>query len=113
MSQANLIVAAIAGGAIGFISSVAFLYPKYNDVQQALLERPPIVVMDMAKLAMEALPKTFDKNVSEEHFRNTQILIDQYNEAGYVVLSRQGVVQVPEEFMITLDELPKNIYLNE
>ncbi|MBC8386361.1 MAG: hypothetical protein H8E09_00805 [Gammaproteobacteria bacterium] len=109
--MANLIITAIIGAMLGFISSVAYFMPKYEAVISELNARPPIVVIDMIKLAADAIPLKADRAATEEHFKNTQNVINKYVDSGYIVLSIEGVMKAPDGMMLTTEDLPRNKHI--
>lgn len=111
MSTANLAVSAFVGGVLGFIGSTAYLTPKINLVESELAVRPPVLVVDMAKLAIDAVPRGAGKEAIEEHFRNTQAVITKFRDAGFLVLPRENIISAPADLMLDKEDIPQNTTL--
>ena len=112
MSTANLVVSAFVGGVLGFIGSAAYLVPKINNVESELAMRPQVLVVDMAKLAIDSVPRGAGKEAIEEHFRNTQAVISKFRDAGFLVLPRENVISAPADLMLNKKDLPPNKMLS-
>ncbi|MFC1336969.1 MAG: hypothetical protein G8D89_21630 [gamma proteobacterium symbiont of Clathrolucina costata] len=107
MNNANLVVTAIIGAIIGFGGSFAYFSPKISELEQEVSLRPPVIVVDMAKLALDSVPVGSGKAAIEEHFRNTQAVISKFREAGFLVLSRENIISAPKQLMLDVDDLPR------
>ena len=107
----NLIIATIIGGVFGFGASYAFFLPKIAELHEQIEMRPPVLVIDMAKLALEAVPMGAGQEAINEHFKNTQAIIDSFKKAGYLILPRENVINAPKDLMLNKSDLPGNIYL--
>lgn len=106
MNTVNLVITALVGALLGFMGSVAYLQPEVRKITRELGARAPIMIIDQAKLAADALPVRSSQETRDEHFRNVQSLVDHYVEAGFIVLSRQAIVQAPGAAFIQRADLP-------
>ncbi|MCG7878829.1 MAG: hypothetical protein AB2669_07910 [Candidatus Thiodiazotropha endolucinida] len=112
MSTANLVVSAFIGGVIGFAGSFSYFTPKIGSLEEQVALRPPVLVVDMAKLAVESVPVGSGKAAIEEHFRNTQAVISKFREAGFLILSRENIVSAPNDLMLDAEDIPANRHLS-
>lgn len=108
MSTANLFVSTFIGGVIGFAGSFSYFTPKIGYLEEQVALRPPILIVDMAKLAAESVPVGAGKLAIEEHFRNTQGVISKFRKAGFLILSRENIESAPDDLMLTADDIPAN-----
>lgn len=112
MSTENLFVSAFIGGVIGFSGSFTYFIPKINSLQEQVALRPPVLVVDRAKLAAESVPVGSGKAAIEEHFNNTQAVIRKFKEAGFLILPRKNIVSAPNELMLGMEDIPANRHLS-
>jgi len=108
MQLSNHAISAIVGGILGVGGSASYLLPKINELNNQIAMRPPILVVDMAKLAIEAVPVGAGEEAIQEHFRNTQTVINRFTSAGFLILSRETVISSPHDLMLNQDDLPAN-----
>lgn len=111
MQISNHVISALLGGIIGVGGSAAFLLPKINELNSEIATRPPILVVDMAKLAVDSVPIGAGEAAIKEHFRNTQSVINKFSKAGFLILARENIISSPHDLMLNEDDLPVNSYL--
>lgn len=111
MNTQDTLIAVVIGATIGFGGSVAFLKPKISSLESELAVRPPVLVVDLAKLAVESVPVGSSSEAMDEHFANTRQLIQKFQQEGYIVLARQSTLGVPESFVLHSKDLPTNKHL--
>jgi len=107
----NLVVSSALGAVIAFAISFAYFNPKIDKLQQHADATPPIIVVDMAQLALKSVPIGSDKKAIQEHFKNTQHVIDKFKAAGFLVLSSNSVISSPETLQLSESDIPTNQYL--
>jgi hypothetical protein len=111
MSTANLVVSAFIGGVLGFAGSFSYFAPKIIEMSDQIDLRPPVLVVDMAKLAVDSVPVGSGKAALEEHFRNTQEVVDRFKEAGFLILPRENVLTAPTDLMLGSEDIPANRHI--
>ena len=77
-----------------------------------MLLRPPVLVVDMAKLAVESVPVGSGKAAIEEHFHNTQAVISKFRDAGFLILSIENIVSAPNDLMLKAEDIPANRHIS-
>lgn len=107
----DIIVSSALGAALSFVICLAYFNPKIDRLQQHADATPPIIVVDMAQLALKSVPIGSSKKSLQEHFKNTQQVIDKFKSAGFLVLSSSSVISSPESLTLTESDIPKNQYL--
>ena len=113
MNTANLIIATIISAMISFGASFAYFSPKLSELNNQVELRPPVLIVDMAKLAIESVPVGSGTAAIDEHFRNTQDVIDKFSDAGFLVLSRENIISAPQDLMLNSDDIPLNIHMSK
>lgn len=109
----DTIIAAAIGATVALAGSFGYFLPKVNELEDAVALRPPVLIVDKAKLAMDAVPMGSGKLAIDEHFRNTQSVIERFQDAGFLVLSRQHILSAPGDLMLRVEDLPENAFLQE
>lgn len=112
MSNSNLIITALIGGLIGFGASFAYFEPKHKSLTDEINLRPPVLVVDMTKLAVDSVPVGSGKAAMNEHFRQTQAVIDKFKEAGFLVIPRENIISSPSDLMLDAADLPPNKHIS-
>jgi len=108
MNLANLIVTAVIGALLGIAGSITYFTPQLTELEEEVKMRPPVLVVDMAKLALDSVPIGSSKAAIEDHFRNTQGVIDKFSDAGFLILSRENIVSAPAHLMLKSEDFTKN-----
>ncbi|MBP7616110.1 MAG: hypothetical protein KA756_10690 [Steroidobacteraceae bacterium] len=108
MSMANFVVASVSGGLIGLAGSMAYVMPELRDLEEQLALRPPVLVVDRAKLALDAVPPGSGDAAMDQHFRNQHVVIDKFRDAGFLVLSREHLIAAPLDLMLRPEDLTVN-----
>ena len=103
---ANLVVTTFIGGVMGFAASVAWLSPTLRELNQQLALRPPVLVVDPARLAVETVPVGAGKDAVDAQFQAIQRVIERFAAAGFLVLPRQSIVSTPLDLMLQKEDLP-------
>lgn len=112
MSTANLVVAAFIGGVVGFAGSFSYFTPRIDLLNEQVALRPPVLVVDMTKLALDSVPLGSGKAAIDEHFRNTQGVIEKFRDAGFLILPRENIVSAPSDLMLHAEDIPANRHLS-
>lgn len=113
MNISNGITAAIIGAVLGVAGSTTYLLPKIDDLKSEIDLRPPVIVVDPAKLAVDSVPVGSGKAAIDEHFRNSEKIIKKFADAGFIVIHRSSLLSVPERFQIHSEDMPVNKHLAE
>jgi len=111
-SLGSIFIAAFIGAITSFAGSYAYFEPKLASIEEEVALRPPLLVVDMAKLALESVPIGSGEQAINEHFRNTQQVIDKFKDAGFLVLSREYIISAPLDIMLDTEDLPSNQYVD-
>ena len=107
----NFVVSSVIGAVIAIAFSYMYFGSQIEDLQQHADATPPIIVVDMAQLALKSVPIGSDKRALEEHFKNTQQIIDKFRSAGFLVLSSSSVISSPEILKLNVSDIPTNQFL--
>ena len=107
----DIAVSSVLGAVIAFAISYTYFNPKIDQLQQHADATPPIIVVDMAELALKSVPVGSDKKAIREHFKNTQQVIDKFKAAGFLVLSSSSVISSPEILKLNESDIPANQYM--
>jgi len=114
MNTRNLMIASIfigvVGGIVGCVSSLSL---RVSNLEFEVALRPPVLVVDMTKLAADSVPVGSGKSAIQQHFRDTQSVVDKFIDAGFIVLSRENIISAPADLMLNVEDLPANRYLME
>ena len=113
MNISNAITATIIGAVLGAAGSTGYLLPKINHLKSEIDLRPPVIVVDPAKLAVDSVPVGSGKAAIEEHFRNSEKIIKKFADAGFIVIHRGSLLAVPDRFQIHSEDMPINKHLTE
>lgn len=97
----HLVFSIVLSAVLGFISAYCFLQPQIDSLEEEVALRPPVIVVDMAKLAIDALPVGAPKEEIQRHFAQTQLVIDKFKAAGFLVLPRETIISAPDDLMLT------------
>lgn len=97
----HLAFSVVISAVLGFITAYFFLQPQIDNLQEEVALRPPVIVVDMAKLAIDALPVGSPKEDIQRHFEQTQLVIEKFKSAGFLVLPRETIISVPDDLMLT------------
>ncbi len=111
MSYKTIALSIVLSSALTLTISYAYFYPLIEQLQQHIESTPPVIVIDKASLALQAVPFGSDKNALDEHFKNVNNLIVKFKEAGFIVLSSSAVIASPEGVNLEVTDLPKNKHL--
>lgn len=101
----HLVLSAAAATAIAFASSFFYFNPKLEQLEEEIALRPPVIVVDMTKLAIDSVPIGSSKEDIEAHFEKAQKIIDQFKKAGFLVLPRENIISAPDDLMLTQTDL--------
>ncbi len=112
MDFKTIALSIVLSAALTLIISYAYFYPKIQHLQQHAESTPPIIVIDRARLALQAVPVGTEKKAIEEHFKNVNDLVNKFKEAGFVVLSSTAVLASPEDINLNVTDIPENKYLS-
>ena len=107
----DITVSSVLGAVIAFSVCYTYFNPKIDQLLQHADATPPIIVVDMAQLALKSVPIGTDKKAIREHFKNTQEVIDKFKAAGFLVLSSSSVISSPEALKLNESDIPANQYL--
>ena len=107
MNIANFFGPAVMGALLGLASSLAYFTPQLAELEEEVRMRPPVLVVDMAKIALDSVPIGSSKTEIEDHFRNTQRVIDRFRDAGFLILSRENIVSAPIDIMLKPDDFTR------
>lgn len=113
MNISNAITSTIIGAVLGAAGSTAYLLPKIDALKSEIDLRPPVIVVDPAKLAIDSVPVGSGKAAIDEHFRNTEKFIKKFSDAGFIVIHRGSLLAVPDSFQIHAEDMPVNKHLAE
>jgi hypothetical protein len=111
MNVSNGISSAIIGALLGGAASTAYLLPKIDGLKSEIDLRPPVIVVDPAKLAVDSVPVGAGKAAIDEHFRNSEQVIKKFSDAGFIVIHRASLLSVPDKFQIHSEDMPINKHL--
>jgi hypothetical protein len=106
-----IVLSIVLSAAFTLIISYAYFNPKIAYLQQHAESTPPIIIIDRARLALQAVPLGTEQKTIEEHFKNVNSLIDKFKKAGFVVLSSTAVLASPEEVNLTVTDITENKHL--
>ena len=107
----DIAVSSALAAMIAFAISYTYFNPKIDQLQQHADATPPIIVIDMAQLALKSVPIGSDKKAIREHFKKTQQVIDKFKAAGFLVLSSSSVISSPETLKLNGSDIPANQYM--
>jgi len=105
-------LSSLLGAVIAMVGCYIYIVPKIDQLQQHADSTPPMIVVDMAHLALTSVPIGSDKQAIGEHFKNTQGVIDKFKDAGFLVLSSSAVISSPEAIQLNESDIPSNKYLS-
>ena len=113
MSTWNILISILISGVIGFGGSLVYFAPKVSALQEQIVLRPPVIVIDMERLAIESVPVGSGDEAIKEHFRSVESAIDKFQNAGFLIFSRENLLSVPSDLLLNADDLSVNRYLLE
>lgn len=113
MNISNHAISAIFGGLLGIAGSAGYMLPKISELQNQMADRPPVLVVDMAKLAIDSVPVGAGEAAIKEHFRNTQEVIKKFKNAGFLILPRENIIASPAALMLNQNDLPANTQIKK
>lgn len=113
MDFKTIALSIILSAAFTLIVIYAYINPKIAYLQQHAEATPPIIVIDRAGLALQAVPFGAEKKAMVEHFKNVNGLITKFKKAGFIVLSSTAVIASPEDININVTDIQENKYLLE
>ena len=99
MNARTILVAALLGAAIGFAAARRFPNRRAGELQARLERRPPVVVVDFARLAA-AYPPGASREELDERMAGTRDAIAKLRRAGYLVLDAASVVAAPKDLYL-------------
>ena len=105
MDFKSVLIAAIFGGAIGMTASQFLTEKKLAGMRTQLEQRPPVVVIDMMQMALNAVEPGSNQEDIDRHFKQSQEAIVRLQEAGYLVLARENIVAAPKDLFVSQDDL--------
>lgn len=101
MDYKSVLIAAIFGGVIGMAASQFLTEQKLAGLRAELEQRPPVVVIDMMEMALNAVEPGANQDEIDRHFKQSREAIVRLQEAGYLVLARESIVAAPKDLFVT------------
>jgi hypothetical protein len=97
----DVLVTALLASLLSVVGLAFYMKPTLDRLRDDLALRPPVMVVDMANLAIESVPVGASKDEIDAHFVNAQKAVDRFSEAGYLVILRQSIVSAPAGLTLT------------
>tara|TARA_B100000446_G_scaffold184352_1_gene206159 strand:- start:41253 stop:41615 length:363 start_codon:yes stop_codon:yes gene_type:complete len=101
----HVVLSTVISAVLGFLAAYLYLQPQLNAVKDDVALRPPVIVVDMAKLALDSVPVGSPKEDIKRHFARTQEAINKFKEAGFLVIPRENIISAPEDLMLSKDDV--------
>lgn len=101
----HVVISVVVSAALGFLAAYMFLQPQINELKDEVALRPPVIVVDMAKLALDSVPVGSPKEDIRLHFARTQTVINKFKDAGFLVIPRENIISAPDDLMLTKDDV--------
>ena len=101
----HIVLSAVISAVLGFLAAYLYLQPQINAVKDEVALRPPVIVVDMAKLALDSVPVSSPKEDIQRHFARTQEAINKFKDAGFLVIPRENIISAPEDLMLSKDDV--------
>lgn len=101
----HVVLSTVISAALGFLAAYFYLQPQINAVSDEVALRPPVIVVDMAKLALDSVPVGSPKEDIQRHFARTQEAINKFKDAGFLVIPRENIISAPEDLMLSKDDV--------
>lgn len=93
----NSMLIGIALGSLGATLGSFLVFEQYmTRIDRRLLQSPPVVVVDFAKIAVESYPKGAATSEIESLLVKTNNAVTKLKNAGYIVIDSEAVVAAPK-----------------
>lgn len=104
-SLKDLLITALLAALLSAAGLALYMKPALDGIRDDLALRPPVIVADMANLAIESVPVGASKKEIDAHFVKAQDAVDRFAEAGYLVILRQSIVSAPAGLTLSADDI--------
>lgn len=86
---------------------INYFYVNYitEDLRDEINSRPPVIVFDMARLALDSVPVGSSTTAINDHFQTVQDTINKFSNAGFLVLSREHIITAPDELLVSTEDI--------
>lgn len=101
----DLLVTVLLASLLSAVGLAIYMKPTLDRIRDDLALRPPVMVVDMANLAIESVPVGASKEQIDAHFVNAQKAVARFSEAGYLVILRQSIVSAPAGLTLTTADI--------
>jgi hypothetical protein len=102
MNTKSIAISAILGAVGGAVLSYFVMDHRMSDIDERLLQSPPVVVVDFAQMAMR-FPEGATPEEVEGLMMETNRLVLRLQEAGYLVLDAGAVLAAPVDLYLPED----------
>lgn len=104
MDKQSIAVAAVLGAVLGFGASFLLFYQQQQSLHYRLEQSPPIVLVDLAKLAA-SYPQGATPEQTNQLMLRTNDAIARLRDAGYLVIDAQAVLSAPSDLYLPPEEI--------
>lgn len=101
----HVVISTVISAVLGFLAAYLYLQPQLNAVKDEVALRPPVIVVDMTKLALDSVPVGSPKEDIQSHFARTQEVINKFKDAGFLVIPRENIISAPDDLMLSKDDV--------
>lgn len=100
----DILLIAISVGLAASLSTLA-TRSKISQLEAELVNRPPVIVVDQTRIAMESLTGNFSEADIEEHARKFDRALQALRSSGALIIRSDAVLFSPEGVTVTASDL--------